>query len=642
MQIFKKIGKITVMFMMAAIFVLLAGKDAFADELPVIDKDKLTFAYDETNRTAVVTGTKDSVTTASVLSIPGEIRHNDQMYPVVGIADEAFKGEGNLTGKLVIPENVKYIGASAFEGCTGFHDEVIFPKSLEIIEENAFEECTGIECELKFYDSLSQIGEGAFYNCQTLRGSIHFPDSLTSIGDNAFRDCKGLNGTLTFERGLDTIGKNAFSGDSGLVGMLTIPEGTSLVDEYAFSRCTKLTGVTIERNVGLIKGYAFGNLNIKDVYIKGKKQEYAGAVNGANANSVFSDVPRDCLFHCIPGCDAETWIRQRLENTIVSLASYTVYFSPVADASGYMEPISCYTDATYSLPKAIYSRDGFYFAGWNTKADGTGKTYQDGASIKDLATEDGAVVSLYAQWKPCDYIVKFNANGGNGVMADMGLKYGESRRIAGKYTKPGYVISGWNTQPGGNGISFAPDAYLRNLAGKNGAVITLYAMWSPASYRIKFVKNGGTGSMSRINVTYGKAVSLPKVSFTRKGYTFKNWNTEPDGTGSTYKNLSSVINLSTENNDVVGLYAQWKPITYNIKFKANGGTGKMSTIKKVEYDDKLHLPPNEFVKEGYKFIGWSTQKTAKKAEYKNRAVVKKLTAKKNSTVTLYAVWKKSK
>lgn len=51
------------------------------------------------------------------------------------------------------------------------------------------------------------------------------------------------------------------------------------------------------------------------------------------------------------------------------------------------------------MQKNTFENAGFVFAGWNTKADGSGVSYEDEAEIDDWATVDGAVFTLYAQWK---------------------------------------------------------------------------------------------------------------------------------------------------------------------------------------------------------------------------------------------------
>lgn len=55
---------------------------------------------------------------------------------------------------------------------------------------------------------------------------------------------------------------------------------------------------------------------------------------------------------------------------------------------------------TYGQAQALHSnnfiRPGYFFAGWNTKADGSGTNYADKASVQNLATS--GTTTLYAQW----------------------------------------------------------------------------------------------------------------------------------------------------------------------------------------------------------------------------------------------------
>ena len=62
---------------------------------------------------------------------------------------------------------------------------------------------------------------------------------------------------------------------------------------------------------------------------------------------------------------------------------------------GYMNPQYAYTGSTVALEPNLYKKDGFTFAGWNTKADGTGTSYADRGLIK----VDSVDLMLYAQWK---------------------------------------------------------------------------------------------------------------------------------------------------------------------------------------------------------------------------------------------------
>lgn len=63
--------------------------------------------------------------------------------------------------------------------------------------------------------------------------------------------------------------------------------------------------------------------------------------------------------------------------------------------SGYMFPQYGYFGGSINLYLNTYKRDGYTFTGWNTKADGTGISYSDGASFKAEQRDE----LLYAQWK---------------------------------------------------------------------------------------------------------------------------------------------------------------------------------------------------------------------------------------------------
>lgn len=72
---------------------------------------------------------------------------------------------------------------------------------------------------------------------------------------------------------------------------------------------------------------------------------------------------------------------------------------------------------TYDVAKNLttngFAKTGHYFNGWNTKADGTGTSYTNKQSVKNLTTTNGATITLYAQWVPYKLDVYYNANGGS-------------------------------------------------------------------------------------------------------------------------------------------------------------------------------------------------------------------------------------
>ncbi|MGI6756282.1 MAG: DUF7601 domain-containing protein [Atopobiaceae bacterium] len=78
--------------------------------------------------------------------------------------------------------------------------------------------------------------------------------------------------------------------------------------------------------------------------------------------------------------------------------SYAITFNKNAtDASGSMMQQKFSGDPVTLLPNTFY-RLGYNFTGWNTKADGTGTAYADGATISSIT----APLTLYAQWAAID------------------------------------------------------------------------------------------------------------------------------------------------------------------------------------------------------------------------------------------------
>ena len=77
--------------------------------------------------------------------------------------------------------------------------------------------------------------------------------------------------------------------------------------------------------------------------------------------------------------------------------SYRVAFDANGSTQGSMQPETLLVGQQKNLPPVGFARDGFLFAGWNTKANGTGTSYADGASIRDAAA-GGQTLTLYAQW----------------------------------------------------------------------------------------------------------------------------------------------------------------------------------------------------------------------------------------------------
>lgn len=119
--------------------------------------------------------------------------------------------------------------------------------------------------------------------------------------------------------------------------------------------------------------------------------------------------------------------------------SYTVAFdanaperASTADAmTGEMDSCASTYGAPSALPSNKFVLPGYEFAGWNTQPDGGGASYADGEEVVDLTTEDGATVTLFAQWEPLAYEVAFEGTSQTtGTMAPQTLRFDEPAALS--------------------------------------------------------------------------------------------------------------------------------------------------------------------------------------------------------------------
>lgn len=125
-----------------------------------------------------------------------------------------------------------------------------------------------------------------------------------------------------------------------------------------------------------------------------------------------------------------------------------------------------------TLRTTIPTRNGFTFSKWNTKSDGSGTSYNAGATYSTNAD-----LTLYAIWTPWTHTVNFNINGGTGNIPSSFTKTGGVDVIIPEVApvKNGYVCLSWTTNADGSGESY----YVGEVYGneKNGGTVTLYAKW---------------------------------------------------------------------------------------------------------------------------------------------------------------------
>ena len=164
---------------------------------------------------------------------------------------------------------------------------------------------------------------------------------------------------------------------------------------------------------------------------------------------------------------------------------------------------------------------------------------------------------------------------------------------------------------------------------------------------VVFNSNGGSGTMVNQSFNWDEAQALSKNTFTAPtepfGLTFAGWNTEADGSGVMYEDEETLFKDSTLKPTYDGeeftLYAQWTNNAYTVTFNGNGGetaAGESTYSQAIEADVTTALRTNDFVRDGYTFLGWATT-AAGDVVYEDGNEVTNLTSV-GDTVLLYAKW----
>ena len=249
---------------------------------------------------------------------------------------------------------------------------------------------------------------------------------------------------------------------------------------------------------------------------------------------------------------------------------FTVQFQKNADdATGSMEDqIFQYAAGgdAYLNPNA-FVRPGYRFLGWSETSGEQGVVYADQAKFLGVPANNGATVTLYAQWKEYSPVtIRYTA-----VPNDLGTvtlnKEDQTASAATQETgspdpaleeivgatataAQGSVFEGWYDQHGtrlSTDLQYKPTPV--NDLYEGGSYV---AHFHAQQYTLRFNANGGEGTMEDLTYTHGQDQSLTKCGFTRAGYDFLGWATAADGGVAYHDQQSLSITQDTT------LYAVWK------------------------------------------------------------------------------------
>ena len=339
---------------------------------------------------------------------------------------------------------------------------------------------------------------------------------------------------------------------------------------------------------------------------------------------------------------------------------------------------------------ATFLRKGYAFAGWNTKADGTGVAYKAGAGIAYPA--EGQTLTLYAQWEANTYKTEFRDWQGRTITSGT-ARYGTTPTVPAlsdttwladpdmnfdnvdgwrddwwhgspTFTKDGLTVNSRDTRANGKTVGANAAIHVEADADYSEANATNAAKSSGIGFNI----NNGSNSYRGWNVCpNGRQCEVDTVLMAglASSQTIEPWvqiandRFNDYGTATVHRMQLTQVDPATHNGIARDGYvftgwdkdpskpvegdtvytARYRPAVYKVRFDANGGTGTMANQSHT-YDRKQALTANTFAREGYRFTGWNTRVDGKGKAFTDKQTVTNLLAHDGAVGVLYAQWER--
>ncbi|KAB5912939.1 InlB B-repeat-containing protein [Bifidobacterium adolescentis] len=339
---------------------------------------------------------------------------------------------------------------------------------------------------------------------------------------------------------------------------------------------------------------------------------------------------------------------------------------------------------------ATFLRKGYAFAGWNTKADGTGVAYKAGADVAYPA--EGDTLTLYAQWEANAYKTEFRDWQGRTITSGM-ARYGTTPTVPAladttwladpdmnfdnvdgwrddwwhgspTFTKDGLTVNSRDTRANGKTVGANAAIHVEADADYSEANATNAAKGSGIGFNINNGSNSyqGWGACPNGRQCEVDAVLMAGLASSQ---TIEPWvQIDNDrfndyGTATVHRMQLTQVDPATHNGIARDGYvftgwdkdpskpveggtvytARYRPAVYKVRFDANGGTGTMADQSHT-YDRKQALTANTFAREGYRFTGWNTRGDGKGKAFTDKQTVTNLLAHDGAVGILYAQWER--
>lgn len=272
------------------------------------------------------------------------------------------------------------------------------------------------------------------------------------------------------------------------------------------------------------------------------------------------------------------------------------------------------------------TRKGYNFAGWSTSANGD-VVYQPGAEYKN--DQNGGTVTLYAKWTTWKHTVTYDKNvPANSKKTDVKNMPGNQTKIYDQNltlqsnvpTRIGYTFVKWTTNKDGTGTAYQPGSQYSYNRDSDGGTVTLYAVWTPWKYTVRYDKNVPANSSSQTvsnmpadqTKTEEVVLTLSSNKPSRNGYIFNGWQAQINGKAVDYQPGAKLsYDVDDKDGSTIILKAQWTPwkhtVHYDKNVPANSSSQTVTNMPEDQtktFDEKLNLSTKIPKREGYNFVGW--------------------------------------
>ena len=237
--------------------------------------------------------------------------------------------------------------------------------------------------------------------------------------------------------------------------------------------------------------------------------------------------------------DGKTVVEVRYERN-----KHTVSFNNVGHGTKPATLTDQVFGATITQPERM-SADGYVFAAWYKDAQYT----QIWNFFTDTVGDED--ITLYAKWDYATYKINYNLNGGENAAANPSeYTYGTGVSKLEDATRTGCNFDGWFTDP-----IFLESTRVTSIEPTKMGEVTLYAKFSPATYKINYVLNGGKNSdKNPTTYTYGTGVAEFADAELADHY-FNGWFTDQN-----FAADSVVEHIEATRTGEITLYAQFSEI----------------------------------------------------------------------------------